>query len=212
MQSKAATVKAYLAELPPDRRKAIEAVRNVILQNLDADYEEGMGYGMIAYAVPHRVFPAGYHCDPKQPLMFAALASQKNYMSVYLTSVYGSASERAWFEAAWKKSGKKLDAGKSCVRFKSLDDVPLDVIGEAIRRVPAKRYIEAYVKARKEHEATGAGKGKRTGKAPGLKKKPAAKAAPSSKKAAKKPAPKPSSTKPRAASSKGPTRTSRAKR
>ncbi len=173
MRSEASSVAAYLKELPAERREAIEGVRRVILENLDGEFEEGMGYGMIAYYVPHRVFPAGYHCDPKQPLMFAALASQKNYMAVYLMSIYGSANERAWFEAAWKKSGKKLDAGKSCIRFKSLEDVPLEVIGEAVGRVSVKRYVDAYVKALAER---GEGeKGKRTGKAPGLKKKVAAK-------------------------------------
>ena len=89
MQSKATTVEQYLAELPEDRRKAIEAVRQVVLKNLDKDYEEGMQYGMIGYYVPHRVYPAGYHCDPKQPLPFAGLASQKNHMALYLMCVYG---------------------------------------------------------------------------------------------------------------------------
>ncbi|HEV7488121.1 MAG TPA: DUF1801 domain-containing protein [Thermoanaerobaculia bacterium] len=88
MQSKATTVSDYLASLPPDRRTAIEAVREVILANLDHDYEEGMQYGMIGYYVPHRVYPAGYHADPKQGLPFAGLASQKNYMSVYLMGLY----------------------------------------------------------------------------------------------------------------------------
>ena len=133
MQSKAATVVAYLAELPEDRRKALEAIRKVIRKNLDKDYEERMQYGMIGYCVPHRVFPAGYHCDPKQPLPFAGLASQKNYMSLYLMCVYGNEGEREWFHEQWTKSGKKLDMGKACVRFKKLEDVPLDVIGEAQR-------------------------------------------------------------------------------
>ncbi len=175
MRSEASSVAEYLKELPADRRAAIEAVRGVILENLDGDYEEGMGYGMIAYYVPHRVFPAGYHCDPKQPLMFAALASQKNYMAVYLMSIYGSANERAWFEGAWKKSGKSLDAGKSCIRFKRVEDVPLEVIGEAVRRVSVKRYVEAYVKALAERGEGAAPTTKRTGKAPGLKKKSAPK-------------------------------------
>jgi hypothetical protein len=145
MQSKAATVAQYLAELPADRRTAIEAVRQVILKNLDKDYEEGMQYGMIGYYVPHRVFPAGYHCDPKQPLPFAALASQKNHMAVYLMSVYGEDEEL--FRAAWAKTGKKLDMGKCCVRFKKLEDVPLPVIGDAIKRYPAKKFIEMYLNA-----------------------------------------------------------------
>jgi hypothetical protein len=146
MKSKATTVKEYLASLPEDRRKAIEAVRKVILKNLDKNYEESMLYGMIGYAVPHRVWPTGYHCDPTKPLMMAALASQKDNLTVYLMSVYGDKAERAWFEKAWKATGKKLSMGGSCVRFKKLEDAALDVIGEAIRRVPAKAYVDSYVK------------------------------------------------------------------
>lgn len=142
MQSKAATVKDYLASLPEDRRRAIDAVRDVIRKNLDKDYEEGMQYGMIGYYIPHRVFPAGYHCDPKQPLPFAGLASQKNHMSIYLMSVYGG--DESWFRARWEQSGKKLDMGKCCVRFKTLEHLALDVIGEAVKRMPAKKYIEQY--------------------------------------------------------------------
>ena len=134
MQSKATTVEQYLAELPEDRRKALEAVRRVVLKNLDKDYEEGIQYGMIGYYVPHRVFPKGYHCDPKQPLPFAGLASQKNHMSLYLMCIYGESDLSRWFRQAWAKTGKKLDMGKACVRFKKLDDLALDVIAEAIRR------------------------------------------------------------------------------
>jgi hypothetical protein len=149
MQSKATTVREYLAQLPADRRETIEAVRKVILANLDKDYEEGIQYGMIGYYVPHRMYPAGYHCDPKQPLPFAALASQKNYMSLYLMCVYGGGDLLKWFETSWAKTGKKLDMGKSCVRFKKLEDLALDVIGETIRRVPAKKYIERCESATK---------------------------------------------------------------
>lgn len=151
MQSKAATVADYLGSLPADRRTAIEAVRKVILKNLDKNYQEAMQYGMIGYSVPHSVYPAGYHCDPKQPLPFAAIASQKNYMSVYLMSPYCGCvddpqhKEHAqWFRDAWTKTGKKLDMGKSCIRFTKVEDLALDVIGEAIKRVPAKRFIEGY--------------------------------------------------------------------
>jgi hypothetical protein len=113
-----------------------------------------MDYGMIGYSVPHSVYPAGYHCNPRQPLPFAGLASQKNYMSLYLMSIYcgcdgGTETEHArWFRRAWARSGKKLDAGKVCIRFKTLDDLPLDLIGEAIRRVPARTYIKYYEAAR----------------------------------------------------------------
>jgi hypothetical protein len=144
MISKATTVKQYLAELPADRRAAIEAVRKVILKNLDADYEEGMQYGSIAYYVPHKVYPPGYHCDPKQPLPFAGLASQKQHMAVYLMCIYGDTDEDAWFRSEWAKTGKKLDMGKSCIRFKKLDDLPLELIGRAIARVPAMKYIKHY--------------------------------------------------------------------
>lgn len=149
MPSKASTVAQYLAELPEDRRRVIQAVRQMILENLDGDYEEGMQYGMIGYYVPHRVYPAGYHCDLKQPLPFAGLASQKNYMSLYLMCVYGDSSHARWFREAWAKTGKKLDMGKACVRFKKLDDLALDCIGEAIRRVPAKKYVEYCEAARR---------------------------------------------------------------
>jgi hypothetical protein len=151
MQSKAPSVQAYLRSLPADRRAAISAVRNVILKNLDSSYEEGMQYGMIGYYVPHHVYPRGYHCDPRQPLPMAALASQKNYMSLYLMSVYcGCVDDNAsnqhakWFREAWTKVGKKLDMGKSCIRFKKIGDLPLDLIGEAIRRIPASTYIKFY--------------------------------------------------------------------
>jgi len=162
MQSRAKTVDAYLKSLPEDRRAAIDAVRQVILKNLDGGYEEGMQYGMIGYYVPHRVYPKGYHCDPKQPLPFAALGSQKNYMALYLMSVYcgcadGSAGGKHadWFREAWAKTGKKLDMGKSCIRFKKVEDLALDVIGEAVRRVPAAKYIRFCEDAQGRRKAAG---------------------------------------------------------
>lgn len=144
MQSKAATVAQYLKELPPERRAIVAAVREVVLANLDPDFEEGMGYGMISWHVPHRVYPPGYHCNPKLPLPFAALASQKNYLSLYLTSVYAERAEESWLRKEFEKAGKKLDMGKCCVRFKSLDDLPLAVIGKAIARVRAREHIAHY--------------------------------------------------------------------
>jgi hypothetical protein len=151
MRTTANSVEEYLAALPEDRRAVVSAVRKIILANLDADYEEGIQYGMIGYYVPHRVHPAGYHCDPKQPLPLAALGSQKNYLSLHLMPIYvsagcepgSSAGKLAqWFKSAWQKSGKKLDMGKACIRFKSIEDVPLEVVGEAIRRVPAQKWID----------------------------------------------------------------------
>ncbi len=144
MQSKARTVDEYLAELPEDRREALRAVRAVVLKHLPKGYEEGMQYGMIGYFVPHSVYPPGYHCDPRQPLPFAGLASQKNHMSIYLMCIYGDAEHEAWVREEWATSGKKLDMGKSCVRFKKIDDVPLKVIGQAIKRVPVKKLIAHY--------------------------------------------------------------------
>lgn len=144
MPSPATTVQQYLAELPADRRAALAAVRAVILKNLDKQgLEEGMQYGMIGYFVPHRVYPAGYHCDPRQPLPYAGLAAQKNHMSIHLMSAYLDTEHANWLREAWAKSGKKLDMGKACIRFKRIEDLALDVLGEAIRRVPAKAYIAA---------------------------------------------------------------------
>lgn len=148
MQSKAGSVEDYLKGLPDDRREALKAVREVILKNLDTSgIEEGMQYGMIGYYVPHRIYPAGYHANPTQPLPFASLASQKSHMALYLMCVYGDPAQEAWLRDAWAKAGKKLDMGKSCVRFKSLDALPLPVIGEVITKVTPKDLIAAHDKA-----------------------------------------------------------------
>lgn len=144
MQSKASTVDEYMASLPEDRRAAIAAVREVVRKNVDAAIEEGMQYGMIGYYVPHKVYPAGYHCDPKQPLPFACLASQKGYMSLYLMSVYQDADLERWLREEAARRGVKLDMGKSCIRFKRLEDLPLDLVAEALRRSPVARYIERF--------------------------------------------------------------------
>ncbi len=149
MQSKATTVQQYLDELPDDRRVAISVVRQVMRKNLPKGFEEGIQYGMIGYYVPHSVYPDGYHCNPKEPLPYASLASQKNHMSIYLMCIYGEEKHRKWFVDAWKESGKKLDMGKSCVRFKKLEDVPLQVVGQAIQRVTVKKYIDVYETAMK---------------------------------------------------------------
>ncbi len=141
MTSNAKTVEEYLASLPPDRRTAIGAVRNVILTNLPAGYEEVMQYGMIGYVVPHSIYPAGYHCDPTKPLTYALLGSQKNHMAIYLCNVYGHKETETWFRKAFAASGKKLDMGKSCVRFKKLEQLPLEVIGQVIARTPVDKYI-----------------------------------------------------------------------
>jgi len=141
MTSTAKTVTEYLDALPPDRRTAISAVRDVILTNLPKGYEETMEYGMIGYVVPHSIYPAGYHCDPSKPLTYAMLASQKNHMAIYLCHVYGHKETETWFRKAFQAAGKKLDMGKSCVRFKKIEQLPLDVIGQVIARVPVDKYI-----------------------------------------------------------------------
>ncbi|HXX95393.1 MAG TPA: DUF1801 domain-containing protein [Planctomycetota bacterium] len=144
MISKARTVPEYLASLPEDRRAAISEVRKIILENLDSGFEEGMQYGMIGYFVPHSLYPAGYHCDPRQPLTYAGLASQKNHMAIYLMCVYSDRKNQEWFRKEWAKTGKKLDMGKSCIRFRRLEDLPLEVIGKAIARVGVRKYILNY--------------------------------------------------------------------
>ena len=163
MQSKATTVAAYLKELPDDRRKAIKAIRKEIRDHLPKGYKEGMQYGMIGYFVPHRIYPAGYHCDPSQPLPYAHLASQKNHMAIYLFGMYSNPEISDWFIQQWKLSGKKLDMGKSCVRFKKIEDVPLALIGQVIAKVPVKELIREYEAAidpskRKAAEKKGAKK------------------------------------------------------
>ncbi|WP_224373041.1 DUF1801 domain-containing protein [Hyalangium versicolor] len=137
----ATTVAQYLASLPTDRRQALETVRSEILKNLPAGYEEGIHFGMIGYCIPLTRFPDTYN---GQPLMLAALASQKQYMSVYLMSVYGDPKLSAWFQKAYAATGKKLDMGKSCVRFKSLDDLPVELVGEAISKVSVDEYVAQY--------------------------------------------------------------------
>jgi len=168
VRSEAKTVDQYLAELPEDRREAISALRKVILENLPEGFEEGMSYGMIGYHVPHSIYPAGYHCDPKQPLPFAGLASQKNHMAFYLMCVYSEPDYEKWFREAWAKSGKKLDMGKSCIRFKKLEDVPLDVVGAAINQVPVKKWVAIYEAAFKRPK--GGPKKKAAAKKPAAKK------------------------------------------
>ena len=145
MRSEAMTVKGYLEGLPKERRDAIRAVREVILANLPKGYVETMDWGMISYQVPLDVYPETYNT---KPLMYAALASQKGFMVVYLSAIYADEHAREAFEAAYKATGKRYDVGQSCVRFRKLDDLPLDVIGEAVAATPLQRFIEQYEKGR----------------------------------------------------------------
>jgi uncharacterized protein YdhG (YjbR/CyaY superfamily) len=150
MRSDAGTVDEYLSDLPDDRRAAIATVRQAILENLPQGYEEAMNWGMITYQVPLQTHPDTYN---GQPLMYAALASQKNHMAVYLTGIYMSEEARQEFERAYKATGKRLDVGKSCVRFKRVDDLPLELIGECI----AAEDVESFV-ARCERATSGRSK------------------------------------------------------
>lgn len=150
MQSQAKTVSEYLSELPPDRADAVRRVRAVIKKNLPKGYEETMQYGMISYVVPLSVYPAGYLGKKDVPLPYVSLASQKNHMAVYLLNIYASPESEKWFFEAYKKSGKKMDVGKSCVRFKKLDDLPLDVIGKAVAKTPVKDWISLHEQNRKK--------------------------------------------------------------
>ena len=145
-QSDATTVEQYLAELSDDRRAAISAVRDVILANLPDGYEETMRWGMISYEIPLARYPDTYN---DQPLSYAGLASQKRYMSVYLHSIYADPGEESWFTDAYQATGKKLDMGKSCVRFKRIDDLPLELVGDAIARTSVDDYITRYEASRR---------------------------------------------------------------
>lgn len=145
VQSKATTVEEYLEALPEERRAAVSAVRDVVLKNLPEGYEETMNWGMICYEIPLSRYPVTYN---KQPLGYVALAAQKNYYSLYLWSCYQDSEDEAFLRGAFEAAGKKLDMGKCCVRFKRLDDLPLDVIGEVIARTPPEKVIATYEASR----------------------------------------------------------------
>lgn len=138
------TVAEYLAAVSDERRAAIKAVRAVVNKHLPKGYVEDTGFGMIVWTVPLKVYPDTYN---GQPLMYAALASQKNYMSVYLLGLYAGGPLRAKFEAGFKAAGKKLDMGGCCVRFKKLDDLALDLIGEVAGAEPMKAFVARAQKA-----------------------------------------------------------------
>jgi hypothetical protein len=145
VKSDATDVAAYLDEVPPDRRDAIGTVRDTVLEHLPAGFEEGIEFGMISWHVPLARYPDTYN---GRPLGLAALANQKRHMALYLTGVYGDPAEAEWFRDRWTAAGKRLDMGKSCVRFRRLDDVPLDVVGAAIERVTVDDLIGLYEASR----------------------------------------------------------------
>lgn len=145
MRSEAETVQEYLDDLPDDRRRAVETVRATILDRLPEGYEEVMNWGMITYEVPLDLYPETYN---QQPLMYAALASQKNHMAVYLSGIYSDDDARERFEDAYRATGKPLDVGKSCVRFKKLDDLPLELIGDAVAAHSIADFVKTYEEGR----------------------------------------------------------------
>jgi hypothetical protein len=146
-KNKAATVAEYLAALPEDRRAVVSAVRDLILRHLPRGYEEAINWGAITYGIPLERYPDTYN---GQPLSYVALAAQKNYVSLYLMGVYGDPKQLAFLQAAFKKAGKKLDMGKSCVRFRTPDDLPLDAIAKLVAWVTPEQYIQFYEAARRK--------------------------------------------------------------
>ncbi|HTN47260.1 MAG TPA: DUF1801 domain-containing protein [Flavipsychrobacter sp.] len=145
MQSKALSVDEYLEELPEDRKEAMAQLRKVINENLPEGFTEGMGYGMIGYVVPHSLYPDGYHCDPKQPLPFMGLASQKNSVNLYHMGIYMDQELYDWFVEEYRKQCKtRLDMGKSCIRMKKMEDIPYGLIGELAARMTVKDWVDLY--------------------------------------------------------------------
>jgi hypothetical protein len=145
MTSNAKIVKEYLLELPEERKVAVDQLRAAILKNLPEGFEEGMGYGMIGYYVPHSLYPAGYHCDSSLPLPYMNIASQKNFIAVYSLLVYAKKEILDWFLKAYReRTGKKPDMGKSCIRFKNPDIIPFDLIGELASKMTVKEWIHLY--------------------------------------------------------------------
>jgi hypothetical protein len=151
MISKAKSPAEYLNEVPSDRLVAVEKLRNTILENLPQGFEEGMSYGMIGYYVPHSIYPNGYHCDTKLPLPFMSFASQKNSINFYHMGIYANKELYDWFVSEYPNySKKKLDMGKSCMRFKKEEDIPFQLIGELVQKISVQDWIETYETAFKK--------------------------------------------------------------
>ena len=145
MTSSAKTPAEYLTEVPSERLPAFVRLRETILENLPEGFEEMMNYGQIGYVVSRNIYPAGYHCDPKLPLPFAGLASQKNFIGFYHMGIYADAGLLEWFQAEWPKRTKaKLDMGKSCIRLTKLDQIPFDLFGELMKKMSVSQWVETY--------------------------------------------------------------------
>jgi hypothetical protein len=145
MTIKADTPDEYVEQLPAERKDVISKLRNIILKNLPEGFKEEINYGMIGYVVPKTVYPSGYHCDPKLPLPFMSIASQKNFVAYYHMGIYADDSLLNWFTSEYPKHCKtKLDMGKSCIRFKKMNDIPYELLGELSGKMTAEQWIEIY--------------------------------------------------------------------
>ncbi len=150
MRSEAKTPEEYVASLPEERKAAVTELRKTILKNLPKGFKEVMAYGMLGYVVPHSKYPNGYHCDPKQPLPFINIASQKNFVAVYHMGIYADPKLLKWFTDEYPKHCKsKPDMGKACLRFKKLDQIPYKLIAELASKITPDKWIEIYEKALK---------------------------------------------------------------
>lgn len=151
MQYKASSPEDYISQVPEERKDALKKLRKVINDNLPKGFEEGIQYGMIGYYVPHSKYPDGYHCNPKEPLPFMSFASQKNSVNLYHSGIYAKPEIHDWFVSEYPKhSNRKLDMGKSCIRFKNIDDIPYDLIGELAQKMTADQWIDHYEAAIKK--------------------------------------------------------------
>lgn len=140
------TIDKYISQIPENRMEGIITLRKTILKNLPAGFEECISYGMVGYVVPHSIYPSGYHCDPKLPLPFMSFANQKNFISFYHMGIYADTELLEWFKEEFaKKSRTKLDLGKSCIRFKKVEAIPFDLIGELVTKISVKNWIHKYV-------------------------------------------------------------------
>ena len=145
MQSTATSIEAYLQEIPEDRIDAFSKLRETILENIPKGFVEQMSYGMIGYVVPHSIYPGGYHCEPKLPLPFVNIASQKNFIALYHMGIYAKPELLKWFVSEYPKHSKqKLDMGKSCIRFKKMDQIPFDLIAELVQKMSIDEWITCY--------------------------------------------------------------------
>lgn len=145
MKIDANSPKEYIEKLPEDRKKALSKLRSAIKKNLPKGFKETMSYGMIGYVVPKNIYPNGYHCDPNLPLPFINIASQKNFIALYHSGIYADPNLLEWFQAEYPKhSNAKLDMGKSCIRFKKLEEIPYDLVEQLVKKMSCEKWIEIY--------------------------------------------------------------------